>query len=236
MPLTCIRCAPMVPAARCPAAISTSLAGRRHLSRRLDPSSGSDRARRWSRANRRRRRRRAPRRRCGSKVAGSRPKPMRSKISSGELRDDMSANSSISRWSRRRCNEVRTSGSASVMKPGLDPVLCSDDPPLRAGRLNPATGLRVEPCRVVELAARRHHVRARSRAAGTARPRRPGRPCRGRSPVGGRGSPPRPAWPRTPVGAQAAQLSGVASGLVLRIDVEPDEVEVRMLYDGPQGT
>lgn len=60
---------------------------------------------------------------AGSNDAGSRPNPIRRKIISGELRDDMSANSSISSRSSRRWMERRTRGSASVMKPGLEPVL-----------------------------------------------------------------------------------------------------------------
>ena len=54
---------------------------------------------------------------------------MSPKISSGELRDDMSANSSMVMRSRRRCNELKTKGRASVMKPGLEPVLCNVERP-----------------------------------------------------------------------------------------------------------
>ncbi len=49
---------------------------------------------------------------------------------SGELRDDMSANSSICRCSRLRAIDSKTSGSASVMNPGLLPVEWIEVPPV----------------------------------------------------------------------------------------------------------
>jgi hypothetical protein len=48
---------------------------------------------------------------------------MRLNSMSGEFRSDTSAYSWIARRSRRRWIDVSTSGSASVMNPGLEPVL-----------------------------------------------------------------------------------------------------------------
>ena len=100
------------------------LAGHRHLALRHDvvererEGVGEEAQRPGERA--RRRGASTPR---GSNEDGSRPNPMRSKIISGELRDDMSANSSIVRRSSRRCMDSRANGRASVMNPGLEPVL-----------------------------------------------------------------------------------------------------------------
>jgi len=54
---------------------------------------------------------------------------MMSNISCGDGRRDMSANSSMLIRSTRRDSDVRTIGTASVMKPGLLPVLWTEVPP-----------------------------------------------------------------------------------------------------------
>ena len=120
---------------------------------------------------------------AGVEGAGSRPKPMRSKISSGEFREDMSANSSMSRWSRRRWSEVSTKGSASVMKPGLEPVLWREEPPRGAGRLNALARRPGRGWRDVELAPRRHDVGPGLQQPAQDVDVRPVAPCRGRSPA-----------------------------------------------------
>ena len=56
---------------------------------------------------------------------------MSSNSSSGELRSERSAYSSIDSRSSRRWIDVSTSGTASEMKPGLLPVLWIDVPPRR---------------------------------------------------------------------------------------------------------
>ena len=130
-----------------------NLSGRNHLVQRQAQGVGDDTERPPER--------RAP---CsstprGSNVEGSRPKPMRSKIISGEFRDDMSANSSIVRRSSRRWTEVSTRGTASVMNPGLDPVLWRRGAPVPACRIDPLPDLRIQAGRSVELAPGRDDVR-----------------------------------------------------------------------------
>ena len=227
MPLTCIRCAPMVPAS----------GGRRRRPRRGGPSppGRSPRPRRAGATGRRRATSSEPAKEAppcastprGSKVAGSRPKPMRSKIISGELREDMSANSSISRWSSRRCSEVRTSGSASVMNPGLEPVLCSEEPPCCAGRLDPVgaspgssraglwNSLRVDTTFDAGLEQPAQHVDVHPVAHVEDAVRLQGEDL----PDVPRGHARRWAPCRTARRRRAR--------LVLRVDVQPDEVEVR---------
>ena len=85
---------------------------------------------------------------------------MMSNSSSGEFRYDRSANSSITSRSSRRWIEVSTSGSASVMKPGLLPVLWIDVPPRRQAASIRSRDAGSMLGRVVELAAGRDHVDA----------------------------------------------------------------------------
>ena len=131
MPVTFIRCAPIVPASILPAAISTVLRATATSPDATTSSSGMARASATTPSDPPNAAAPCSSTPLGSNVEGSRPKPMRSKISSGESRDDMSANSSIVRRSRRRCTDVSTSGIASVMNPGLEPVLCREAPPCR---------------------------------------------------------------------------------------------------------
>ena len=113
---------------------------------------------------------------------GSRPKPMMSKSSSGDGRCERSANSSIRILSSRRWIDVSTIGRASVMKPGLLPVLWIDVPP--AWR-RPPRSARASwgPCSPAGGTRRASSPRCCPPPAG-GRPRRSRRraACRGRSP------------------------------------------------------
>ena len=126
--------------------------------------------------------------RRGSNAAGSAPKPMSPNSSSGESRDERSADSSMVRQSSRRSREVRTSGSASLMKPGLLPVLWIDvlpggTPPRSAPRTagSMLAGRWNSPRVVTTLVPAAEH--------GTGRRRHSPGACRARSRPGGRGSP-----------------------------------------------
>ncbi len=128
IPDTVIRCAATVPASRVPAAIRTARRAVATSPLASRESSGIESAsatscndgpkliRPWD--NRR-----------SSNSAGGFPKPITSKSNPGGSRCERSANSLIVRLSSRRWIEVSTSGTASVMNPGLLPVLWIEVPP-----------------------------------------------------------------------------------------------------------
>jgi hypothetical protein len=128
MPATMICWAATVPASSVPAAISTVRAAHATSPLASMASSGSDSASASSRSD-------GPKlsrpwlSRAGENASGARPKPMTSNSSPGEFRSERSAYSLMTSPSSRRWMEVRTSGSASEMNPGLLPVLWIDVPP-----------------------------------------------------------------------------------------------------------
>ena len=96
----------------------------------------------------------------GSKSPGSRPKPISSKSSAGESRlRQVGESPRITSRSSRRWIEVRTSGTASEMNPGLLPVLWIEVRPCRQAAVDPLTptagSMAAGP---VELAPGRHDV------------------------------------------------------------------------------
>lgn len=127
-PETVIRCAATVPGGSVPAAI---VVGRGAVATSPDATTESSGRPRASPS----RRRDGPKlsrtweSRASSKSAGALPNPMTSNSIPGESRRDRSAYSWMVRWSRRRWIDARTSGTASVMKPGLLPVLWIEVPP-----------------------------------------------------------------------------------------------------------
>ena len=131
--MTAIRWAATAPAAMGPAAISTSWVALATAPEDSTESRGrptasarvrSDGPKAWAPWAHRR----------SSNASGAFPNPMTSNRRFGELRSERSANSSICRWSRRRWIEVSTSGTASVMNPGLLPVLWIELSPCRQAR------------------------------------------------------------------------------------------------------
>ena len=230
MPVTRIRCAATVPASSRPAAIST--VRRATATSPLPPPSrgGGESASPTSRSD-------GPKlctpwdHRPWSKAAGSDPKPMRSKSSSGEFRWTGRRYSSMTRLSSCRWIEVRTSGTASEMNPGLLPVLWIEVPPCRqaasirsrrsGSMLGRDGGTRHSVVTTFDAGLQQaaHVVRRRAPAACTARSRPPVRGSRRSDRVA-----------RTPVGPERRTSSPASlAGLVLRVHVEPGQRHVGVL-------
>ncbi|WP_262062193.1 hypothetical protein [Streptomyces sp. STR69] len=123
-----IRCAATVPTGRVPAAIVVVRRASATSPVASTESSGVPSASASSR-NDGPKLSRSPVSRCSPNSAGGCPKPITSNSSPGESRWERSANSSIVSASSRRWIEVRTIGRASVMNPGLLPVLWTEVPP-----------------------------------------------------------------------------------------------------------
>ena len=108
--------------------------------------------------------------------------------------------------------DVSTIGTASVMNPGLLPVLWIDEPPGRARGLDPCPEAGVHAGRAVELTPRGHDVRSRPPAAGTtSSASQRARPCRARSPAPSASTSSMSPVATIPGRRRAAQVAGVAA-------------------------
>ena len=162
--------------------------------------------------------------RPGSKAPGSVPKPIRSNSSSGELRRDRSANSSMTRPSSSRWIEDRTRGTASEMNPGAAPGAVDRGVAGPTGRLDPVPGLGVHAPgwwnspRVVTMFApdaRSRHTSPMSHARGMYSTQSAPRAEDLVEVDGG----------EHPGGTETAELAGVAARLVRRVDVRVRPVD-----------